>query len=107
MHHQSWDVGSIQEVGLGSGQMARAGFTRGWGLGRHVLGANYFYYVRAPRGSYSEYSADIDFIPADCEWTAGDHADRKSTRLKSSHSCATRMPSFACKKKHSHYHTTT
>src|SRR3546814_263694 len=39
MHHQSWDVGSIQEVGLGSGQMARAGFTRGWGLGRHVIGA--------------------------------------------------------------------
>src|SRR3546814_13588393 len=68
------DVGSIQEVGLGSGQMARAGFTRGWGLGRHVLGANYFYYVRDPWGSYSAYSADIDFIPADCEWTAGDHA---------------------------------
>jgi catechol 2,3-dioxygenase-like lactoylglutathione lyase family enzyme len=43
MHHASWDVGSVQEVGLGWGQMARAGFTQGWGLGRHVLGANYFY----------------------------------------------------------------
>src|SRR3546814_8933568 len=28
-----------------------------------------------------------------------DLADRKSTRLNSSHSCATRMPSSACKKK--------
>src|SRR3546814_8341107 len=27
-------------------------------------------------------------------------ADRKSTRLNSSHSCAYRMPSSACKKKH-------
>src|SRR3546814_8582145 len=32
--------------------------------------------------------------------------DRKSTRLNSSHSCASRMPSSDCKKKTStHYHT--
>src|SRR3546814_2220559 len=30
--------------------------------------------------------------------------DRKSTRLNSSHYCATRMPSFACKKKNNHKH---
>src|SRR3546814_1326426 len=30
---------------------------------------------------------------------AGGKADRKSTRLKSSHQCASRMPSSACKKK--------
>ena len=81
MHHMSWDVGSFQEVGLGYAQMARAGFTRGWGVGRHVLGANYFHYVRDPWGSYSEYSADIDFIPADCEWPAGDHAPEDSMFL--------------------------
>jgi catechol 2,3-dioxygenase-like lactoylglutathione lyase family enzyme len=68
LHHISWDVGSVQEVGLGSAQMLRAGYTRGWGVGRHVLGANYFYYATDPWGSHSEFSADIDFIPADCEW---------------------------------------
>jgi catechol 2,3-dioxygenase-like lactoylglutathione lyase family enzyme len=81
MHHASWDVGSVQEVGLGWGQMARAGFTRGWGLGRHVLGANYFHYVRDPWGGYSEYSADIDYIPADCDWPASDHAPEDSLFL--------------------------
>ena len=74
MHHVSWDVGSVQEVGLGASYMAKAGYDRGWGLGRHVLGANYFYYIRDPWGSYCEYSADIDFIPADCDWPAADHA---------------------------------
>ncbi len=73
LHHLSWDVGSIHEVGLGAMQMADRGFTAGWGLGRHVLGSNYFHYVRDPWGSYSEYSSDIDYIPVDCDWEAGDH----------------------------------
>jgi catechol 2,3-dioxygenase-like lactoylglutathione lyase family enzyme len=81
MHHACWDVASIQEVGLGWAQMARAGFEQGWGLGRHVLGANYFRYVRDPWGSYSEYSADIDYIPADCDWKAGHHAPEDSMFL--------------------------
>ncbi|AOG00562.1 MAG: VOC family protein [Blastomonas sp.] len=73
MHHSSWDVASFQEVGLGSAQMFRAGFKQGWGVGRHVLGGNYFYYARDPWGSYAEFSADIDYIPADCEWPAAQH----------------------------------
>jgi catechol 2,3-dioxygenase-like lactoylglutathione lyase family enzyme len=72
-HHCSWDVASINEIGLGALQMSDAGFDRGWGVGRHVLGSNYFYYVRDPWGSYSEYSADIDYIPADVDWQSGDH----------------------------------
>ena len=39
MHHSSWDVSSVQEVGLGSAQMLRGGYPKGWGVGRHVLGA--------------------------------------------------------------------
>ena len=73
LHHLSWDVGSVHEVGLGAMQMADRGFTAGWGMGRHVLGSNYFHYVRDPWGSYSEYSSDIDYIPVDCDWQAGDH----------------------------------
>jgi catechol 2,3-dioxygenase len=55
-------------------QMADKGFAGGWGLGRHVLGSNYFHYVRDPWGSYSEYSSDIDYIPVNHDWQAGDHA---------------------------------
>ena len=73
LHHLSWDVGSIHEVGLGAMQMADKGFHAGWGMGRHVLGSNYFHYVRDPWGSYAEYSSDIDYIPVDCEWPAADH----------------------------------
>jgi catechol 2,3-dioxygenase-like lactoylglutathione lyase family enzyme len=81
MHHSSWDVGSVQEVGLGSAQMFRAGFKEGWGVGRHVLGGNYFYYARDPWGSYAEFSADIDFIPADCDWPSAQHAPEDSFYL--------------------------
>lgn len=73
LHHSSWAVGSIDEVGGGAEQMRNAGHTRGWGLGRHVLGSNYFHYVRDPWGSFAEYSFDIDFVPHDLEWPAADH----------------------------------
>jgi hypothetical protein len=48
--------------------MQDAGYERGWGVGRHVLGSNYFYYARDPWGSYAEYSFDIDYIPEGTEW---------------------------------------
>ncbi len=47
-HHAAWDVDGVNEVGTGSAQMAAAGYTRGWGTGRHVLGSNYFHYVLEP-----------------------------------------------------------
>lgn len=72
-HHSSWDVGSINDIGLGAEQMLTKGYDKGWGLGRHVLGSNYFYYATDPWGSHAEYSADMDYIPADCNWQANDH----------------------------------
>ena len=78
LHHSSWDVGSIDEVGGGAEQMRQAGYTLGWGLGRHVLGSNYFHYVRDPWGSFSEYSFDIDYIPHDLNWVAADHPPEDS-----------------------------
>ena len=78
LHHSSWDVGSVHEVGLGAEQMRNQGYTAGWGLGRHVLGSNYFHYVRDPWGSYAEYSFDIDHIPADMDWPAADHPGEDS-----------------------------
>ena len=69
-HHCSWDVASINDIGLGAMRMADKGWAKGWGLGRHVLGSNYFHYVRDPWGSFSEYSCDIDYIPKDERWPA-------------------------------------
>ena len=78
LHHTSWDVGSVDEVGLGMEQMLGAGFTRGWGVGRHVLGSNYFYYARDPWGSHAEFSFDIDYVPGDFDWTSGNHPPEDS-----------------------------
>ena len=73
LHHSSWAVGSFDDVGLGSELMRSQGYSKGWGVGRHVLGSNYFYYVQDPWGSWAEYSFGIDFVPADVEWPAADH----------------------------------
>ena len=81
LHHTSWDVGSVDDVGAGSEQMRQAGFTEGWGVGRHVLGSNYFYYARDPWGSFAEYSFDIDFVASGTDWTAGDYPPEDSFYL--------------------------
>ena len=72
-HHASWAVESIDEVGLGSMQMAAGGYKEGWGVGRHVLGSNYFRYVQDPWGGFCEYSFDIDFVPHTIDWPAANH----------------------------------
>jgi len=78
LHHSSWDVATFDDVGLGMQQMIDRGHTDGWGVGRHVLGSNYFRYVRDPWGSFAEYSYDIDFIPATLDWQAKDHPPEDS-----------------------------
>jgi hypothetical protein len=78
LHHSSWDVATFDEVGLGMQQMIDRGHAHGWGVGRHVLGSNYFRYIRDPWGSFAEYSYDIDFIPATIDWQAKDHPPEDS-----------------------------
>lgn len=80
-HHCAWDVSDVNQVGEGASQMAAAGYRKGWGTGRHVLGSNYFHYVQDPWGSFSEYSADIDFVSAGHEWPAGDFPPEDSLYL--------------------------
>lgn len=81
LHHTSWVVRGVDEIGLGMEQMLAAGYKYGWGVGRHVLGSNYFYYQRDPWGSFTEYSYDIDFIGLDTDWPAGDHPPEDSFYL--------------------------
>jgi catechol 2,3-dioxygenase-like lactoylglutathione lyase family enzyme len=80
-HHSSWDVDGLEEVGRGADQMARAGWTKGWGTGRHVLGSNYFHYIQDPWGSFVEYSADIDYVPAGHNWAGDDWPPEDSLSL--------------------------
>jgi len=78
LHHSSWDVASFDDVGYGAELMRTQGYAKGWGVGRHVLGSNYFYYVQDPWGSWAEYSYDIDFVPHDVDWRPGDHPPEDS-----------------------------
>ncbi len=81
IHHSSWDVAGIDDIGLGAMNMADHGYIKGWGLGRHVLGSNYFHYVQDPWGSFTEYTCDIDYIPASQRWAAGSHRPEDSFYL--------------------------
>jgi catechol 2,3-dioxygenase len=74
-------VRNVDEVGLGMEQMYHAGYRKGWGVGRHVIGSNYFYYAQDPWGSFTEFSYDIDFIGADTDWPAGDYPPQDAMYL--------------------------
>lgn len=80
-HHSSWDVPTVKEVGRGAAQMQAAGFAEGWGTAQHVLGSNFFHYIRDPWGSFAEYSADIDYIPAGTPWSSQAYAPEDSLYL--------------------------
>jgi len=71
-HHASFEVGSLDDIGMAAMHMARKGYLEGWGTGRHYIGSNYFHYVRDPWGSFAEYFWDIDYIPEGCVWETRD-----------------------------------
>ena len=57
LHHLSWDVGSINDVGLGAMQMADKGFTAGGVSAVMCWARTTFHYVQDPWGSWCEYSS--------------------------------------------------
>ena len=67
-HHASYEVGGFDEIGMGGMWMRERGWKPAWGLGRHAIGSNVFYYIQDPWGSYAEYFHDIDYIPEDSDW---------------------------------------
>ena len=71
-HHGSFQVGSVDEIAMGALRMADRGWQPGWGLGRHVIGSNFFYYISDPWGSLAEYYYDLDYIPETCAWEPRD-----------------------------------
>jgi catechol 2,3-dioxygenase-like lactoylglutathione lyase family enzyme len=69
-HHSSWQVDDIDEIGRGAHAMLDGHPERHvWGLGRHHAGSNFFYYLKDPSGTFSEYFSDMDCIPEDQVWT--------------------------------------
>ncbi len=69
LHHTSWIVDDIDEIGRGAHNMLAADPSRHvWGLGRHTVGSNFFWYLKDPAGNFSEYSSDIDCIVDDALW---------------------------------------
>lgn len=69
LHHTSWQVDDVDEVGRGASAMLSADPTRHvWGLGRHGIGSNFFWYLKDPAGNFSEYYADLDCILDDQLW---------------------------------------
>ncbi len=73
LHHTSWQVDDIDEVGRGAHAMLEGNPERHvWGLGRHHAGSNFFWYLKDPAGNFSEYYADMDCIPEDSLWTPED-----------------------------------
>jgi len=72
LHHLSFEFANLDEVGQGAMQLIEKGYGNGWGCGRHVIGSNYFHYVRDPWNSLVEFYCDMDYIPAGTDWEARD-----------------------------------
>ena len=69
LHHTSWQVDDIDEIGRGAHAMLEDNPERHvWGLGRHYAGSNFFWYLKDPAGNFSEYFSDMDCIPEDELW---------------------------------------
>lgn len=66
MHHMAFEVDGVDEVVRGgSAMIERDPNHHLWGLGRHAIGSNWFWYLREPSGHFIEYTADIDRITSD------------------------------------------
>jgi catechol 2,3-dioxygenase-like lactoylglutathione lyase family enzyme len=69
LHHPAWEVDDVDEVGRGASAMLEGHPERHvWGLGRHHIGSNFFWYLKDPVGNFSEYYADLDCVLEDQLW---------------------------------------
>lgn len=70
LHHTSWQVDDVDDVGRGAMAMLQEHPERHvWGLGRHHVGSNFFWYLKDPAGNFSEYYSDLDTVLDDAAWT--------------------------------------
>jgi len=71
LHHTAWEMDDVDAVGRAAARMIAADASRHvWGLGRHGIGSNFFWYLRDPAGNFAEYTCDLDVIADDEAWKA-------------------------------------
>lgn len=69
LHHTAWEMDDVDAVGAAASAMVAADPARhAWGLGRHAIGSNYFWYLRDPAGNFAEYTSDLDVIADEEAW---------------------------------------
>lgn len=72
LHHSSWQLDDVDDIGRGAMRMLEDDPDRHvWGLGRHHVGSNFFWYLKDPAGNFSEYYSDMDSIVDDQLWSPG------------------------------------
>jgi len=76
LHHTAWEMDDLDAVGRAAAAMVAAEPARHvWGLGRHGIGSNYFWYLRDPAGNFAEYMADLDVIADEEAWKVAASTD--------------------------------
>jgi catechol 2,3-dioxygenase-like lactoylglutathione lyase family enzyme len=72
LHHTAWEVRDVDEIGRGASRLLQERPERHvWGLGRHAIGSNFFWYLRDPAGNFVEYYSDLDVIADEEAWKVG------------------------------------
>jgi len=76
MNHYAMEMDDVDAIGkAGSKIVAERPESQVYGLGRHVLGANLFWYLLDPAGGMFELFADMDQIVDDEHWEAEERRD--------------------------------
>jgi len=76
LNHYAVEMDDVDAIGLaGMRVVAERPESSVYGIGRHVLGANLFWYLLDPQGGMFELFADMDQITDDDGWEAGEYRD--------------------------------
>ncbi|MBL0419125.1 VOC family protein [Ramlibacter sp. AW1] len=65
LNHIAFHVRDMNEVMLAGKRLHAKGWASSWGPGRHIYGANVFWYFKSPFGGNIEYDADMDVVDDD------------------------------------------
>jgi catechol 2,3-dioxygenase-like lactoylglutathione lyase family enzyme len=76
MNHYAVEMDDVDAIGLaGMRVVSERPESSVYGIGRHVLGANLFWYLLDPQGGMFELFADMDQITDDEAWAADEYRD--------------------------------
>jgi len=81
LHHTSWEVDDIDQIGHGAGDLLAVDPSRNLWAWAALLRFEHFWYFRDPSGHYAEYYSDMDEITEDEIWairTAGQRGGAKA-----------------------------